>query len=206
MSRSSPVSSIGPVDVSGLHSPVVTVRIDSPAPQPMTATEEHRLPTFWEVMCSRKDVQGVGNRSLFRGLVLGMLVMSLGMIAFGVSLGVWLRETVRTAASSSVDVEFDSLSFSVSQVVSDTLNSSVSILSVLGAAMSTSHVPHFAEFVLISNTIRQSLSQPIIQWAPLLNDTDRAAWEADVTQQLNDATPGLNMTFHIKTVRALPPF
>lgn len=154
---------------------------DGPAEEPVERAPSI-LEVFFDVHRTGKPVEG---RRLYRVVFLVLLFCSGVAVAIGVAGGLYLRSFVLNASSKSDQVRFESLSFSVSDVISASLQSSVTILSLLAAGLSLNRAPNFQEFRRISGTIRANVPQAIIQWAPVVQHADRAAWEAYVQHELN---------------------
>jgi hypothetical protein len=146
--------------------------------------DEDEIPTFKEIICSSKSFPKFESAGFLRRVFVCLIVLTAALVGLSVFGGIWSRKTVLDASDNSVNVEFASLSFSVSQVVQETLLTAVNVLGVLGASMSVRRSPDYDEFLHMSATIRNSIRNPIVQWAPRILHADRTAWEGTVTSSL----------------------
>jgi hypothetical protein len=149
-----------------------------------TYPDDDDIPSFKEIMCSSKRFPSFESARFLQRVFLCLIVFTLALVGLSVFGGIWSRKTVLDAADNSVSVEFASLSFSVSQVVQETLLTAVNVLGVLGASMSVRRAPDYQEFLHLSATIRASIRNPIVQWAPRILHAERSAWESTISASL----------------------
>ena len=123
--------------------------------------------------------------SLLRLVVVGLFLSSAAFLALGLAGGLYFRKSIIDASGNAVDVEFQSTSYSVTRVLTDTMSEAISVLNVLATTLGIFTTYTYDEFTHVASSVRSNIRNPILQWAPKVENASRADWEAHVSAELN---------------------
>lgn len=125
-----------------------------------------------------------------RWVMIGFAFTIVAVLCLGIGGGFAFRHSILHSSSSSVELEFQSVVHSIAQVFEGTAAEAISALGLLSASLSVfdSNLT-FVDFLAVSTPMRAGIRSPIVQWSPIVQESDRNAWQAYVNSQLSlDAT------------------